>query len=396
MQTPSITPAANPAPASARSQNAGSDNASATPFDQVLSQEVAQRKTPEARGPEGRQDKQAGPENRTRTDAPKPNGEARQAEGKPAGEEAVDEDAATATTEAAAAHASTDLLALVANIAQLQKTEGAATQPATTDAAAEGAEDALSGRKAASPFAAIQSALGARAQRAAQDKAEGTPVQGEHAPAGRADIGKAGNDALPVQAAANAQAAAAAGKAALAANEFSATLKDANQLLQPLQQSAASQVAQADPAQAAGERLAPRVGTPAWDQALGQKIVWMVNGEQQNASLTLNPPELGPLKVVLQVSNAQASATFVAAQPEVRQALEAAMPRLRDMLGDAGIQLGQATVDSGSPHQQHASERQAGRAFGPSGGGDAGEAAATVTGSRVLSGGGRGLVDTFA
>ena len=84
----------------------------------------------------------------------------------------------------------------------------------------------------------------------------------------------------------------------------------------------------------------------------------MIAGEQQSASLTLNPPDLGPLQVVLNVTNSQANATFVAAQPEVRQALEAAMPRLRDMLSDAGIQLGQATVSSGSNGQQNAFDQQ--------------------------------------
>lgn len=98
-------------------------------------------------------------------------------------------------------------------------------------------------------------------------------------------------------------------------------------------------------------KLSPQVGATGWDQALGQKMVWMVAGAEQSASLTLNPPDLGPLQVVLNVSNSQATANFIAAQPEVRQALEAAMPKLREMLGDAGIQLGQANVSAGTPNQ---------------------------------------------
>lgn len=112
--------------------------------------------------------------------------------------------------------------------------------------------------------------------------------------------------------------------------------------------------------QAAGtvnnERLTPPVGTNAWDQALGQKVVWMVAGGQQSASLTLNPPDLGPLQVVLNVNNSHASASFTAAQPEVRQAIEAALPKLREMMGEAGIQLGQTSVSAGS-HQQQTPDR---------------------------------------
>lgn len=123
--------------------------------------------------------------------------------------------------------------------------------------------------------------------------------------------------------------------------------------LAPLQQ-ASLQIAQAAAA-LPGEKLAPQVGTAAWDQALGQKIVWMAAGSLQSASLTLNPPDLGPLQVVLHVSNDHANATFISAQPEVRQALEAALPKLREMMGDAGIQLGQSTVSAGTPNQHGAS-----------------------------------------
>ena len=100
------------------------------------------------------------------------------------------------------------------------------------------------------------------------------------------------------------------------------------------------------------DKLTPRVGTPAWDQALGQKIVWMVGGATQTASISLNPPDLGPLQVVLNVTNDQANATFIAAQPEVRLAIEAAMPKLREMMSDAGIQLGQANVSADTSSQQ--------------------------------------------
>ncbi len=100
------------------------------------------------------------------------------------------------------------------------------------------------------------------------------------------------------------------------------------------------------------ERIAPQVGTSAWNQAIGQKIVWMVGSEQQSASLTLNPPDLGPMQVVLSVSSTQANASFYSPHAEVREALEAALPKLREMLGDAGIQLGQANVNAGTPQQQ--------------------------------------------
>jgi flagellar hook-length control protein FliK len=148
----------------------------------------------------------------------------------------------------------------------------------------------------------------------------------------------------------------------------------------------------------ANDKLTPQVGSPGWDQALGQKVVWMVTGGQQSASLTLNPPDLGPMQVVLNVTNSHATATFTAAQPEVRQALESAMPKLREMLGDAGIQLGQASVNAGTAQQQ---QNFAGQASQKSHGGndaiDAIDGARAITApvaARITSG--VGLVDTFA
>ena len=99
-----------------------------------------------------------------------------------------------------------------------------------------------------------------------------------------------------------------------------------------------------------------QVGDADWDQALGQKVVWMVQGAQTSATMTLNPPDLGPMQITLNVNNNQATANFVAHHPEVRQALENAMPRLREMMGDAGIQLGQSNVSAGTSDQQAAFE----------------------------------------
>lgn len=143
------------------------------------------------------------------------------------------------------------------------------------------------------------------------------------------------------------------------------------------------------------EKLTPRVGSPAWDQALGQKVVWMVAGDQQSASLTLNPPDLGPLQVVLNVSNGHADAAFFAAQPEARQAIEAAMPKLREMLGDAGIQLGQTSVGAGTPGHNSEAGSQYNRTFhAASLNGGSMDTPVQMIESRPTSGA-QGLVDTF-
>jgi flagellar hook-length control protein FliK len=148
--------------------------------------------------------------------------------------------------------------------------------------------------------------------------------------------------------------------------------------------------------------LYSRVGTPAWDQQLGQKVVFMAAGGEHSATMELNPPDLGPLQVVLSVNKDQATAAFTSAAPEVRQALEAALPRLREMMGEAGIQLGNATVSAGTsdqnPSNQAASSGSGQRGApgnsgqGGLGGVDGAEAPRTTTIRRLPS----GAVDTFA
>lgn len=93
---------------------------------------------------------------------------------------------------------------------------------------------------------------------------------------------------------------------------------------------------------------------PGWGRALGQQLSWMVSGQHQTAELNIHPADLGPMQVVLSIENHQAELMFVSREPAVREALENALPHLRDMLANAGIQLGQANVSAEqTPRQTH-------------------------------------------
>jgi flagellar hook-length control protein FliK len=98
--------------------------------------------------------------------------------------------------------------------------------------------------------------------------------------------------------------------------------------------------------------ITPELGSAGWGKALGQQISWMVAGTHQTAELHLHPADLGPLQVVLSVENNQAELMFVSREPAVREAIEAAMPQLKQMLSEAGIGLGQTSVSADSPRGQ--------------------------------------------
>ena len=96
------------------------------------------------------------------------------------------------------------------------------------------------------------------------------------------------------------------------------------------------------------------VGRDTWANDFNQSITWLATRQEQSAQLHLNPPNLGPLDVVLKISDGQATALFTSPHAAVREAVEQALPRLREMLADSGITLGNAMVSDQSPKDQQA------------------------------------------
>jgi len=96
------------------------------------------------------------------------------------------------------------------------------------------------------------------------------------------------------------------------------------------------------------------VASRGWDTALANRVTWMVQGDQQFARLTLNPPNLGPLDVRVSVQQDQTSVVFIAQHAAVREALEAALPRLREMFDQQSLQLVRADInDPGARQGEH-------------------------------------------
>jgi flagellar hook-length control protein FliK len=100
------------------------------------------------------------------------------------------------------------------------------------------------------------------------------------------------------------------------------------------------------------------VASPSWGDVLGDRVMWMVGQQQQGAELRLNPPSLGPLEIKLSMSDGQATLTFNTQHLPVKEALEAATPRLREMFGESGINLGNVSVNVGLASQQQQGEQQ--------------------------------------
>lgn len=423
MQTQNLLPQiSSPAPAPARqnTQAQGQSDKGAAQFSQALSREISQRQNAapapaapakpaaqarpaeKAAAPKQDPSRPAQADSPRQADANTDSADKASAAAAPGTKDSADkaEDVAARVTELPV----TDMLALVASFNQLQGVpKEVPVAPVATSGAADAGGEALpsildggatlpvdlAGQFApgAAPVLGEQPAADSAASAAARPRAEAAPA----AVAAAASTVKPDAEPDVVK------------FASLLAQERAepAALKDtaaaSSPLSAPLQQ-ASLNIAQAA-AGVATDRIAARVGTPGWDNQIGQKIVWMVAGQEQSATLTLNPPDMGPMQVVLSVTNDQATVTFSANQLEVRQALENAMPKLREMMSESGIALGNATVDAGTPDQRQAQGEQPGRAGA---GGRAGANGAPVDvaehqpGRPMRSGGLPGMVDTFA
>lgn len=151
---------------------------------------------------------------------------------------------------------------------------------------------------------------------------------------------------------------------------------------------------QAAPAQV---QVAPALSSPQWTPDFASKVVWLARHDQSQAHISINPPQLGPVDVSISLDGSDAKAVFTSPHAEVRQAIENALPRLREAFAEAGLSLGQAGVSAESQREQQANGRNnSNQDNGPRGGPDILPGHAATARPESFGRGGNGLVDTFA
>lgn len=83
-----------------------------------------------------------------------------------------------------------------------------------------------------------------------------------------------------------------------------------------------------------------------------QQLVTMVSQGIQQAEIRLDPPELGHMIVKIQVHGEQTQVQFHVAQTQTRDVVEQAIPRLRELLQEQGMQLADSHVSQGDQGQR--------------------------------------------
>ncbi len=100
------------------------------------------------------------------------------------------------------------------------------------------------------------------------------------------------------------------------------------------------------------------ISHPQWGQEFAEKIVWLHQKSIPSAEINLNPRHLGPVSIHIDVDKDQTSVSFQAHNPLVRESIEAALPRLREMLAAQQLNLVDVNVS-----QQQSEQKQSSHGF---------------------------------
>ncbi len=100
------------------------------------------------------------------------------------------------------------------------------------------------------------------------------------------------------------------------------------------------------------------LGKPEWADELGERLLWMQQKSVQMAELRLNPAHLGPMEVKIQVNQDQTLLHFSAQHAPVREAIDAALPRLREMFNAQELTLTHVEVSSQNLSDQRQSQQE--------------------------------------
>ncbi len=118
----------------------------------------------------------------------------------------------------------------------------------------------------------------------------------------------------------------------------------------------------ADSASPAPPALAAPVYSPEFAQALGAQVSLFARDGVQQAELRLNPAEMGPIGVRIEIDGTEARVSFSAGLGATREVIERGLPELAAALREQGLTLAGGGVfdQAGDPRQPHGREPFAG------------------------------------
>ncbi len=91
--------------------------------------------------------------------------------------------------------------------------------------------------------------------------------------------------------------------------------------------------------------------SPLWEREFANRIIWMTKNNMHTAKMRIDPPNLGSIEIKITVNHDQAAVSFLSNNAMVRDAIESASARLREVFAENGFQSLDVDV-SGKDHQE--------------------------------------------
>jgi len=102
--------------------------------------------------------------------------------------------------------------------------------------------------------------------------------------------------------------------------------------------------------------------------AVKEKVMVMINQKINQLEIRLDPAELGSMHVKLNLQNEQAAVSFIVQNSQAKEALEQNMHKLKDMLSESGVDVGESSIEQQDQSAGEQGESSEGRAAANNGG----------------------------
>ncbi|CDZ79106.1 Flagellar hook-length control protein [Legionella massiliensis] len=94
-----------------------------------------------------------------------------------------------------------------------------------------------------------------------------------------------------------------------------------------------------------------------WSEQFNQQIIWLGQQKIKTAIIKLNPEDLGPIEVKIDLVKDETKLNIRTDTPEVGNLIEQAIPRLREMMTLQGLNLLEVNIESNA-NQRHSSQQE--------------------------------------
>ncbi len=101
--------------------------------------------------------------------------------------------------------------------------------------------------------------------------------------------------------------------------------------------------------------------------AVKDKVMVMINQKIQQVEIQLDPPEMGNIHIRVNLQNEQAAVQFVVQNQQAKDALEQNMGKLREMLAESGVDVGDANIEQRQAKEQNGEGTNEGNTHGQNG-----------------------------